>query len=349
MIDAADITTSGKLESKNAPPAAATHIPSGPAPKAPTSGLLVVAEDVTDLIGRTPMVRIKRLTGPEDAAVYAKLEWYNIGGSVKDRMALYIVENAEASGRLTREKRILEATSGNTGIALAMIAAARGYPLSITMPESVSVERRKILEAFGAELILTPGAKGTAGAIERKQELLRERPEEFVDLDQFRDPANILAHYQTTGREILEQTGGELDAIVVGVGTAGTGVGVALRVRQSHPGVRIVGVLPALGVSVQGLRNPKEPNPTQLFRREAFDEIVEIPKDGVPWACSVARRTARKEGLLVGLSSGAILGVALRVARDLGRGKTVVAVLPDSGAKYLSTDLFVGCEDLDEP
>ena len=349
MIDAGDVTTPGRLASRNAHRAAAADFPSGSALRPTGGGPLVVAEDVTDLIGRTPLVRIKRLTGPEDAVVYAKLEWYNIGGSVKDRMALYLIENAEASGRLTREKRILEATSGNTGIALAMIAAARGYPISITMPESVSVERRKILEAYGAELILTPGAKGTAGAIERKQELLTDRPEEFIDLDQFRDPANILAHYQTTGREILEQTGGALGAIVVGVGTAGTGVGVALRVRQTHPGVRIVGVLPALGVSIQGLRNPEEPNPTQLFRREAFDEVVEVPRDGVPWACSVARRAARKEGLLVGLSSGAILGVALRVARDLGRGQTVVAVLPDSGVRYLSTDLFVGCEDLDEP
>ncbi len=303
---------------------------------------MVVGQDITELIGETPLVRINRLTGPEDATLYAKLEWYNAGGSVKDRMALYLIEYAEAAGTLTRDRKILEATSGNTGIALAMIAAARGYPIAITMPESVSVERRKILEAYGAELILSPGAKGTAGAIQLKQDLLREDPEKYIDLDQFRDPANIQAHYQTTGREILEQTAGRVDAIVIGVGTAGTGVGTALRVKQLHPRISIVGVLPQLGVSIQGLRNPQEPNPTQLFRKDSFDEIVEIAADGLPWVREVARRAAREEGLLVGLSSGAILGIALREARKLGAGKTVVAVLPDSGSKYLSIDLFNG-------
>ena len=308
---------------------------------------VAIAQGITELIGRTPLVRINRLTGPEDATIYAKLEWYNIGGSVKDRMALYLIEQAESAGRLVDGRRILEATSGNTGIALAMIAAAKGYPITITMPESVSVERRKILEAYGAELILTPGTQGTAGAIEGKKQLLRERPEGFVDLDQFSDPGNILAHYQTTGREILEQTGGRVDVIVVGVGTAGTGVGVSLRLREVQPSVQIVGVMPRLGFSIQGLRNPSEPNPTRLFRRESFDEVVEIPQGATPAICDVARRAAREEGLLIGLSSGAILGVALRKARDLGQGKTVVAVLPDHGTRYLSTDLFSGpCRDL---
>jgi len=344
MIDAIGAEGAGSREPTHEPGGASTRERT-PTTHAPA----VVAEDLIDLIGRTPLVRLKRLPGPDDASVYAKLEWYNIGGSVKDRMALYLVESAEAAGRLVPGRRILEATSGNTGIALAMIAAARGYPITITMPESVSVERRRILEAYGAELILTPGAKGTAGAIEHKRTLLRERPEEYVDLDQFRDPANVLAHYQTTGREILEQTGGRFDAIVIGVGTAGTGVGTSLRVKRERPDARIVGVLPELGVSIQGLRNPREPNPTELFRRDAFDEIVEVSKEGVPLACKVARDAARKEGLLVGLSSGAILAVALRVARDLGRGKTVVAVLPDSGEKYLSTDLFTRCPPFDEP
>lgn len=303
---------------------------------------MVVAQDITDLIGETPLVRINRLTSREDATLYAKLEWYNIGGSVKDRMALYLVEYAEAAGKLTGDRKILEATSGNTGIALAMIAAARGYPIAITMPESVSVERRKILEAYGAELLLSPGAKGTAGAIELKQQLLAQTPDRYVDLDQFRDPANIQAHYQTTGREIVDQTQGRVDAIVVGIGTAGTGVGTALRVKQILHHAEIVGVLPQLGVSIQGLRNPREANPTQLFRKESFDEIVEIPADALPWVREIARRAAREEGLLVGLSSGAILGVALRRARELGANKTVVAVLPDNGSKYLSIDLFNG-------
>ncbi|MBO3800124.1 MAG: PLP-dependent cysteine synthase family protein [Candidatus Brockarchaeota archaeon] len=301
---------------------------------------MIVANDITELIGKTPMVRINRLTGPEDATVYAKLEWYNIGGSVKDRMALYLMEYAEASGRLSKDKVILEATSGNTGIALAMLAAAKGYRIAIVMPESVSVERRQIIRAYGAELILSPGNKGTSGAIEWKKRLLREDPEKYVDLDQFRDPANILAHYQTTGREILEQTQGIVDMVVVGIGTAGTGVGVSMRLKEFNKEVKIVGVTTQLGVSIQGLRNPKEPYPTMLFRRDAFDEIVEIDEEGKKEAFKVVREIARKEGLLVGMSSGAIMLVALKKARELGRGKTIVAVLPDGGEKYLSTGLF---------
>jgi len=303
---------------------------------------MIVANSITDLIGRTPMVRINRLVGPLDSRVFAKLEWYNIGGSVKDRMALYLIEYAEAAGRLTREKAILEATSGNTGIALAMISAAKGYRITIIMPESVSVERRGIIRAYGAELVLSPGEKGTGGAVELKQKFLKEYPEKFVDIDQFKDPANIMAHYQTTGREILEQTGGEVDMIVVGVGTAGTGVGASLRVKEISSTTRVVGIMPKLGVSIQGLRNPEEPYPTQLFRKERFDEIVEIAKEDLPKTFEVAREVAKKEGLLIGLSAGAIMYVALQRARELGRGKTIVAVLPDSGEKYLTTRLFEG-------
>ncbi|MBO3841967.1 MAG: PLP-dependent cysteine synthase family protein [Candidatus Brockarchaeota archaeon] len=299
-----------------------------------------VASDITGLIGGTPMVRVNRLTQPGDATVYAKLEWYNIGGSVKDRMALYLMEYAEASGRLRRDRTILEATSGNTGIALAMLAAAKGYRITIVMPESVSVERRKMIRAYGAELILSPGERGTGGAIELKQKILKENPDKYVDLDQFKDPANILAHYQTTGREILEQTGGRVDMIVVGIGTAGTGVGVSMRVKKFNPSIKIVGVTPRLGVSIQGLRNPGEPYPTQLFRREWFDEIVEIGEEEKKEAFRVAREAARREGLLIGMSSGAIMLVTLRKARELGKDKTIVAVLPDGGEKYLSTDLF---------
>ncbi|MEM3700373.1 MAG: PLP-dependent cysteine synthase family protein [Candidatus Bathyarchaeia archaeon] len=301
---------------------------------------MIVAKDITQLIGKTPMVKINKLTEPNDATVYAKLEWYNIGGSVKDRMALYLIEYAEAAGKITKDKKILEATSGNTGIALAMIAAAKGYKICIVMPESVSVERRKILEAYGAELILSPGEKGTGGAIELKQKLLKNHPNEYINLDQFKDPANILAHYQTTGKEILEQTRGKVDMIVVGVGTAGTGVGVSLRVKSYNPNIKIVGVMPSLGVKIQGLRNPKEPYPTQLFRQECFDEIDEITESEVPKTFEVARRAAREEGLLIGMSSGAILYVALKKAKELGKDKMIVAVLPDSGEKYLSTQLF---------
>ncbi len=301
---------------------------------------MIVAESVVDLIGKTPLVRINRLTGPDNATVYAKLEWYNIGGSVKDRMALYLMEYAEAAGKPIGERTILEATSGNTGIALAMIAAARGYRIHITMPESVSMERRRMIEAYGAELILSSAEKGTGGAIELKQKLLKEHPDKYVDIDQFRDPANVLAHYQTTGKEILEQTEGRVDMIIVGVGTAGTGVGISMRVKSYRPDIKIVGVMPRLGASIQGLRNPGEPYPTQLYRRERFDEIVEIPKEEIPETFEVARKVASEEGLLVGMSAGAILHVALKKARELGEGKLIVAVLPDSGEKYFSTTLF---------
>ena len=301
---------------------------------------MIVANSIIDLIGKTPLMKINKLTEPNNATLYAKLEWYNIGGSVKDRMALYLIEYAEVAGILTKKKRILEATSGNTGIALAMIAAAKGYKICIVMPESVSMERRKIIKAYGAELILSPSGKGTGGAIELKQKLLREHPDEYIDLDQFKDPANILAHYQTTGKEILEQTNGKVDMIIVGVGTAGTGVGTSLRVKSYKPDIKIVGVMPSLGVSIQGLRNPREPYPTQLYKRECFDEIVEISKEEIPETLKVARKAATEEGLLIGISSGAILYVALKRAKELSRDKTIVAVLPDSGEKYLSTSLF---------
>ncbi|MFQ6125378.1 MAG: PLP-dependent cysteine synthase family protein [Candidatus Heimdallarchaeota archaeon] len=301
---------------------------------------MIIARNITDLIGKTPLLRINRLTGPEDATIYAKLEWYNIGGSVKDRMGLYLIEYAEAAGKLNNNKTILEATSGNTGISLAMIAAAKGYKISVVMPESVSSERRQIITAHGAELILSPGEKGTGGAIELKQKLLHDHPDKYVDLDQFKDPANILAHYETTGKEILQQTNGAVDMIVVGIGTAGTGVGTSMRVKEYNPTIKIVGVMPALGVSIQGLRNPGEPYPTQLFRRERFDELIEISAGELPNTFEIVQKAAKKEGLFIGLSAGAILYIALKKAKELGTGKTIVTVLPDNGMKYFSTPLF---------
>lgn len=299
-----------------------------------------VVNDILELIGNTPLIRINKLTRKADATILAKLEWYNISGSIKDRMAKYLIEYAEASGKLTKDKVILEATSGNTGIALAMIAAAKGYKITIVMPESVSIERRKIIKAYGANLILSSGEKRTSGAIELKQKLLRENPEKYIDINQFKDPANILAHYQTTGKEIIEQTEGKVDMIVVGIGTAGTGIGVSMRVKEYNPKIRVVGVIPKMGVSIQGLRNPKEKYPTQLFRKEGFDEVVEISEEELPKIFEVARKIARKEGLLIGISAAAIMYVALKKAKELGKNQTIVAVLPDSGIKYLSTNLF---------
>lgn len=299
-----------------------------------------LATEISDLIGNTPIVKLNRLPQSKSARVLVKLEGQNIGGSVKDRMAKYLIEYAEAAGKLDRNKTILEATSGNTGIALAMIAASKGYIIAITMPESVSMERRTLIKAYGAELILTPKAKGTAGAIEHKQNLLAENPEKFIDINQFRDPANILAHFQTTGKEIINQTGGQVDAVVVGVGTGGTGAGISLRLKRYNPSIKIIGVYPELGKPIQGLRNPKEPFPTELYRREAFDKVIEVTGDEKGEYYGVARRAAKEEGLLIGISSAAILYVALKEAEELGVGKTVVAILPDSGIKYLSTDIF---------
>jgi len=173
-----------------------------------------------------------------------------------------------------------------------MIAALKGYKIDIVMPESVSIERRKIIKAYGANLILSPGEKGTGGAVELKKELLAKYPDKYIDLDQFKDPDNILAHYQTTGREIIEQMDGEIDMVVVGIGTAGTGVGVSMRVKEFNPNIKVVGVMPKLGVKIQGMRNPKEPNPTQLFRAEAFDEIVEIDNSEIPETYRVIREAS---------------------------------------------------------
>jgi cysteine synthase len=301
-----------------------------------------IYNNIKGLIGNTPIIRINKLVSESDANVYAKLEWYNIGGSVKDRLALYLIEYAEAQGKIHKDKIILEATSGNTGIGLAMIAAIKGYKIDIVMPESVSIERRKIIKAYGANLILSPGEKGTGGAVELKKELLIKYPDKYIDLDQFKDPANILAHYQTTGREIIEQMEGKFDMVVVGIGTAGTGVGVSMRVKEFNPNIKIIGVMPKLGVKIQGMRNPKEQNPTQLFRQEAFDEVVEIENSEIPETYKVIRETASKEGLLIGMSSGSVLYVALKKAKTLGKGKNIVAILPDNGMKYLSTDIFEG-------
>jgi len=300
------------------------------------------AYNILELIGQTPLLRINRLPEKGSAEIWAKLEWYNIGGSVKDRMAKYLIEYAESAGLIDGEKTILEATSGNTGIALAMIAAAKGYKITITMPESVTIERRKLIKAYGAELILSPGSKGTGGAIELKRKLLEENPNKYIDINQFKDPVNIMAHYQTTGPEIIRQTNGNVDLVVIGVGTAGTGVGTSLKLKQFNEAIQIVGVIPELGYAIQGLRNPAEPYPTELYDRSKYDEIVEIPSKENPNIFETARRTAEEEGLLVGVSAASILYVALKKAKELGLGKTVVAILPDSGMKYLSTTLYEG-------
>jgi len=300
----------------------------------------MIYRNVLGLIGNTPMVKINKLTRENDATVLAKLESYNVAGSLKDRMALYIIEDAEKQGLLTKDKIILEASSGNTGIAMAMIAGVKGYKIKIVIPESVSIERRKLIKAYGAELILSPGEKGTGGAVELKNKLLAQDPEKYINPDQFKNQANIKAHYQTTGQEILKQTAGNVDVVIVGIGTAGTGVGISRRLKEYNSNIQIIAVLPELGVPIQGLRNPRELNPTHLLDKKAFDEIVEIPKELVSKTYLVARNLAHEEGILSGMSSGAVMYIALKKAKELGKNKTIVVILPDTGERYLSTNLF---------
>lgn len=296
--------------------------------------------DVTELIGSTPLLKINRMAPANGAEILAKLEWYNIGGSVKDRVALYMIEFAEASGTLTRDKTIIEATSGNTGIALAMIGAYRGYHVTIVMSESASPERRKIISAYGADLILTPASKGTAGAIELKNRLIEENPEKYVSMDQFRNPANVFAHYHGTASEILKQTGGRIDMVVCTVGTGGTSNGIGKKLKESVPGLKLVGVTPALGVSIQGIRNPKEPNPSQWVDMSLFDEFIELTESERDEAFKTGMEAARKEGLLLGMSSSCALHIAIKEAAKIGAGKRIVVILPDNGMKYLSGNYF---------
>jgi cysteine synthase len=299
----------------------------------------MIANSIVDLVGRTPIIRINKSVSPNDATLFAKLEWYNVGGTLKDRMELYVIEYAEAAGLLDKKKSILETTSANAGIALAMIASVKGYRTTIVTPESVSLERRKIIRAFGAELILSPGDKGTEGAVAIKQKLLEESPEKYVDLDQFKDPANILANYQTTGKEIIDQTNGKVDLVIVGIGTAGTGVGISNRVKEFNADIKVVGVIPKLGVSQQEIKDHPELHKIPVFRKGCFDEVIELTRDQVPDLFEVAKTIAREEGLFIGISSAAMMYIALKKARELGKGKTIVAILPDNGDKYVSTDV----------
>lgn len=293
------------------------------------------AHDILELIGSTPLVRLNRLNSNPRVEVYVKLEYFNPGGSVKDRPALAMIEAAEASGELTPDKIIIEATSGNTGIGLAMVAAVKGYRLLLAMPESASVERRRILKALGAELLLTPASLGTDGAIEEVYRLSREEPEKYYLADQFNNPANPASHRQTA-REIWTQTEGRVTLVVATMGTTGTLMGLGRYLKEFNPAIRVVGVEPYLGHALQGLKNLKESYVPGIFAKGVADEIVNIEDEE---AFETARRLAREEGLLLGMSSGAAVAVALRLARELTSG-LIVAIAPDSGERYLSTPLF---------
>ncbi len=291
---------------------------------------------ILDNIGRTPLVEIKRLNPNPRVRILAKLEYFNPGGSIKDRAALYMINAGEASGELTHDKIVLEATSGNTGIGLALVCAIKGYRLLLAMSEAVSQERQKILKARGAEILLTPGHLGTDGAIEEVYRLARENPKSYFMTDQFNNPANWLAHYEGTGPEIWEQTNGEITTLVATMGTTGTLMGLSRRLKEYNPQIRIVGVEPYLGHKIQGLKNMKEAYQPGIFEKKRLDKNPHIDDEE---AFEMTRRLAREEGLFVGMSSGAAMVLAAREAETMTHG-TIVVIFPDNGERYLSTTLF---------
>ena len=288
-------------------------------------------------IGNTPMVELSRIRPKTGARILAKLEGSNPGGSVKDRPALWMIERAEEKGLLSHDKTILEATSGNTGIGLAMVGACKGYRVKLTLPECVSVERRQTLLAFGAELVLTPAEERTDGAIRGAHRIMEEFPDRYYMPNQFTNPDNWLSHYETTGPEILAQTNGQISAFVGGMGTTGTLMGVGRRLKEHDPKIRIVGTEPVMGHAIQGLKNMKEAIVPGIYDRDRLDHIIVV--EDRP-AYSMANRLALEEGLFVGMSSGAAVCAAIEVAADLPASETVVTLLPDRGDRYLSTNLF---------
>ena len=303
--------------------------------------MTIVGNSVADLVGKTPLVKMNRMTGADDADVYLKLEYFNPGSSVKDRIALAMIEEAEKSGELQANGTIIEPTSGNTGIGLAMIAAAKGYKAVLVMPDTMSTERRNLLRAYGADLVLTPGAEGMKGAIAKAGELAKEN--DWFMPQQFNNKANPEIHRLTTGPEIADALD-RVDAFISGIGTGGTITGAGQVLKERFPDVKIVAVEPTDSPVLSG----GQPGPhkiqgigagfvPQVLDTDIYDEIILVTNDE---SYETARRAAREEGILGGVSSGAAIFAALQVAKKLGKGKKVVAILPSNGERYLSTPLF---------
>jgi cysteine synthase len=297
---------------------------------------------ITELIGDTPAVKLNRIVDEDSADVYLKLEFMNPGSSVKDRIALAMIEAAEKEGKLKPGDTIIEPTSGNTGIGLAMVAAAKGYKAILVMPDTMSLERRNLLRAYGAELVLTPGSQGMRGAIEKAEELVREHG--YFMPQQFKNEANPEIHRLTTGKEIVEQMGDQLDAFIAGVGTGGTITGAGQVLREKYPNIKIYAVEPADSPVLSG----GKPGPHKIqgigagfvpdvLDTNIYDEVITVTTEE---AFAAARRAAREEGILGGISSGAAIHAALKVAKQLGKGKKVLAIIPSNGERYLSTPLY---------
>lgn len=302
-----------------------------------------IANSITELIGNTPIVKLNRIVDADSADVYLKLEYFNPGSSVKDRIALAMIEAAEKSGKLQPGGTIIEPTSGNTGIGLAMVAAAKGYPAIFVMPETMSLERRNLLKAYGAQLVLTPGPEGMKGAIKKAEELAKENG--YLLLQQFENLVNPEIHRRTTGKEIVEQFGDEqLDAFVAGIGTGGTITGTGQVLKEKYPNIKIYAVEPADSPVLSG----GQPGPHKIqgigagfvpkvLDTDVYDEVITVTTEQ---AFDSARKASLNEGVLGGISAGAAIYAALQVAKKLGKGKKVLAIVPDNGERYLSTPLY---------
>src|SRR3990170_780908 len=295
----------------------------------------MIAKDVLDLIGNTPMVEIRRLNPNPNIEMHIKLEKNNLGGSVKDRIAKYMIEQAEKSGQLIKEKTVVEPTSGNTGIGLALVCRAKGYDLILVMPETMTLERRQILISLGAKILLSDGSKGMNGAEDLAHEIVNRNHGKYFMPNQFANQANVLAHYETTAEEIWRDTDGRVTHFVAGIGTGGTLMGVLKRLKEYNPDIQIIAVQPENGTSIQGLKNLETQYVPAIWKKELVDEIYKVhPKE----AEEAARLLALQEGIFVGPSSGAIFHIALKKASEIDKG-VIVAIAPDGGEKYLSTTL----------
>ncbi len=296
----------------------------------------MIYQNILQTIGDTPLVKINKLNKSKNINIFAKIEGVNPGGSIKDRVALKMIEQAEAQGEINKDKVIIEATSGNTGIALAMVGAVKGYRVEIVMSEAVSLERRKMISSFGAKIVLTDGKKGTDGAIVKVQQLVEKNPDKYFHTNQFSNEYNKIAHYETTAREIWQQMNGEIDYFVAAIGTSGTLMGVGAYLKKYNPEVKIVSAEPENGHYIQGLKNMQEAIVPIIYDKDLLDEIIIVNTEK---AFETSRKIVKKEGIFVGMSSGAAMLASLMLAKKIKKGN-IVTIFPDRGEKYLSTQLY---------